>query len=109
MDGGGLHALLGADVQGDIAGNVSDASGAEGDEGEDLDLNEGMTLEEAIADMYEEAIAAGVDPDELDIDISDDEDDFEEGGEEGDLDEDDLLEALGDDSSEYETDEEAAG
>lgn len=69
-------------------------------------------LREEFADLYEEALAAGLDPDELDISI-DDEGEFEEGEDDseggvGAEDEEELLAALegGVSSSSYETDEE---
>lgn len=106
VDGGGLQVLLGADadVDDDILDGGSEGGQGEGDEGEDFDLEDGMTLEDALADMYEEAMAAGVDPDELDIELSGEEEDDFDGDDD---DEADLLDALGEESSEYETDEEA--
>ena len=100
----GLQALLGgdADADGEPGEGGSEADDVEGDEGEDLDLDDGLTLEDALADMYEEAMAAGIDPDELDLDVvSGDEDELD------DEDDDELLDALEGSSSEYETDEEA--
>lgn len=112
-DGGSMHALLGAEADNLLARGGADIDlGSEGDEGEagegedeaDFELEDGVTLEEALANMYEEAIAAGIDPEELGIDV---ESGYEE--DEGELDDEDdddadLLDAL-EGSSEYETDE----
>lgn len=69
-------------------------------------MEDGMTLEDALADVYEEALAAGIDPDELGASMDDEDDD--EGGEGDDYGDDALLDALRDtSSSEYETDEDA--
>jgi hypothetical protein len=80
----------------------------------DLDEEAVNALREEFADLYEEAMAAGIDPDELDISI--DEGEFEDGDEgsdgvggfDGD-DEDELMAALEGDvsSSSYETDDDA--
>lgn len=52
-----------------------------------------------------QAIAAGIDPEELDISVDEDDED-DDDDDEVDDEEDDLLDALEGSSSEYETDEE---
>jgi hypothetical protein len=75
----------------------------------DLDEEAVNALREEFADLYEEALAAGIDPDELDISIDEGEfEDGDEGSEGGVEDEEELMAALeGDSTSSYETDDEA--
>lgn len=76
----------------------------------DLDEEAVNALQEEFADLYEEALAAGIDPDELDISIDEGEfEDGDEGSEGGAMDEEELMAALEGDvsSSSYETDDEA--
>jgi hypothetical protein len=75
-----------------------------------LDEEAVNALREEFADLYEEALAAGIDPDELDISIDEGEfEDGDEGSEGGAEDEEELMAALqgGVSSSSYETDDEA--
>jgi hypothetical protein len=56
-----------------------------------------------------QAIAAGIDPEELDISVEEDDDDDDDEDDDVDDEDDGLLDALEGSSSEYETDEEAVG
>lgn len=89
---------------------------------DDLDAEGVAELEEELADMYEQALAAGFDSEDLSISIDDGDDDDGgdgddddgEGGLRGELDveaEEELLAALEGElsSSSYETDDEAGG
>jgi hypothetical protein len=124
-DGGMLQALLGdqddeggEDRPGGRAGDGAAARAGLGDlddglddaDASDLDEEAVNALREEFADLYEEALAAGIDPDELDISIDDEYEDGDEGSDGvGPEDEEELMAALEGDvsSSSYETDDEA--
>lgn len=127
-----MRALLGNEQDEDAAAGVGGGAGAAGgnaagalqaaldgvDDGldeegaSDLDEEAVNALREEFADLYEEALAAGIDPDELDISVSEG-DGWEEGEEGSDgagggmEEEDELMAALEGDvsSSSYETDD----
>jgi len=124
-DGGMLQALLGerdedaADDQGAGGANGNGWAAAAALDGADngSDLDEGASdlddeavdaLRQEFADLYEEALAAGIDPDEISIDEGELEY-GDEGSEGGGVEEDELMAALEGDvsSSSYETDDEA--
>ncbi|KAF6254728.1 hypothetical protein COO60DRAFT_1703166 [Scenedesmus sp. NREL 46B-D3] len=106
----GLQALLagGADALRRGSGSDADEDG-EGDDGDDdLDLADAADLEDLYDEAVAEAVAAGIDPEELEISIESG-DELDDEYDLGDLDDDDasLLDALEGSSSEYETDEDA--
>ncbi|WIA37199.1 hypothetical protein OEZ86_014151 [Tetradesmus obliquus] len=107
----GLQALLadGGGFRGSNSGSEADEDGEGDDESndeDDVDLDDAADLEDLYDEAVAEAVAAGIDPAELEISIDSGDERDDEFGE---LDDDDasLLDALEGSSSEYETDEDA--